>query len=544
MKQVLSVLPAGILLLTLACSAPAAAPSAGSQDTPRPGGTATYVIRSDPPGWDPWGRTRTFDPTRMTAEMVFNPLYGPATNTGQGCEVTIQPELAESWRYVDDKTFEVKLRQGVKWHNKPPLNGRELVAEDVVFTLEERHKKGPAAQRYVTQVFYDRAEAVDKYTVRVHLKSPFDFFTGFTDGNRQGWITAKEASNPDWLEQPEKSWIGTGPFMFKEFQPGVKVSFEKNPDYFKSGKPYVDKIEALIMPDTSTRLAALRAGQLDIYPAASPGVMADLRRSNPDMYVKSCTDEFHIGVIFRLDKAPWNDVRVRRALSMSLNREAIIKTALHGDGAPTYILWPTNPEALKLEEFPPDVRRNLEYRPDEAKRLLAEAGYPNGLKTNVFWTPGYESPWQEVAEAAVTMMRGGGFDAQVDMKEYAAFLRVAAGRTGTGEYPDIAMGWTQSGSTDDWMDNRWSKTPGPNYLSHVKDAKLDSMIEELWRTLDAKKHRELAKEIQIHLASQMYEVFGPTWGNGVIAGPRVRDLGWRGSNKMYTPLFEQVWLSR
>jgi peptide/nickel transport system substrate-binding protein len=524
------------------------APAALPAETPKSGGTASYVIRSDPPGWDVWGRTRFFDPTRMTAEMVFNPLYIPAAKFGADCTMEVVPELAESWKYTDDKTLELKLRQGVKWHNKPPLNGRELVADDVVYTLEQRYKKGLAGQGYVGQLFYDRAEAVDKYTVRIYLKQPFDFFTAYTDGHRQGWIVAKEAAGPDgkeWLEKPDKSWIGTGPFIFKEHQPGVKVVFEKNPEYFKKGKPYLDRIEAAIIPDTATRVAGLRSGQLDMFPAASPAVAQELRQTNPDMFVKTCLDEFRIGLSMRLDKAPYTDVRVRRAISMAINTDAIIKSVLFGNGPPSPVLCPANPEALKVADFPTDVRKYLEYRPDEAKKLLAEAGYPNGFKAEVLWTPGYESPWQETAEAFVTMLRGIGIDAKLNMTEYTAFLRIT-GTAGTGEFPDMSLRWSQEGSTNDFASQRWSKVrPLPTYhIEKVQDAKLDALVEELWRTLDPAKHRTAARDLQIYLAQQRYEVLGPVWGNGVIAGPRVKNLGWRGTNKMYTALFEQVWVSK
>src|SRR5437870_13056376 len=101
--------PLGVFFLVIAagCAAPAAPQQGGGgADTPRPGGTASYFIRGDPPGWDIWSREKNFDPTRMTAEMVFNPLYIPAANIGEGCELKIQPDLAESWKYIDDKTLE------------------------------------------------------------------------------------------------------------------------------------------------------------------------------------------------------------------------------------------------------------------------------------------------------------------------------------------------------------------------------------------------------------------------------------------------------
>ena len=534
-----------LLLLAAACAAPAAAPSgAPADETPRSGGTATYVIRSDPPAWDIWGREKNFDPTRMTAEMVFNPLYLPAANVGEGCELKIEPELAESWKYLDDKTIEFKLRQGVKFHNKPPVNGREMVADDVAFMLEERFKKGLWGSGYVGQLFYDRAEAVDKYTVRLHLKKPFNFITEFADGHRQGWVQPKEALGPDgkeWLQQAEKSWIGTGPFVLKEVQSGVKLVFDKNPQYFKQGKPYLDRIEALIIPDTATRLAALRSSQLDIYPAAAPGVVQEIKRTNPEMFVKSCPDQFALGLHFRQDRAPYNDVRVRRALSMALNRDVVVQNALRGDGMAMYQLWPLDPEASKLPDFPPAARGYMEYKPEEAKKLLADAGFPRGFPMRIHWTPQFESPWQEVAESFVTMFRDIGIDARLEMKEYAAYLRTLSELS----YEETAFSWTNSYSMDFvGAEYYWSKRQPVNTLSLAPDAKLDGMVEELWGARNPEKHKQLARTLQTHTAEQSYYLLSPVWGNGVIAVPRIKNLGWRGTNKMYTPLFEQVWLAR
>ena len=540
-----SVLFLFVPLLLAACAAPAPPPQgAPGADTPRSGGTASYVIRGDPPGWDIWAREKNFDPTRMTAEMVFNPLYIPSANVGGGCELKIEPELAESWKFIDDKTVEFKLRQGVKFHNKPPVNGREMTADDVVYNLEERFKRGLWGQGFVGQVFYDHAEATDKYTVRIYLAKPFNFISEFADGQRQGWIQPREAAGPDgkeWLQQPEKSWIGTGPFVLKEYQSGVKLTFDKNPNYFKPGRPYLDRIEALIIPDTATRLAALRSGQLDIYPAAAPGVMQEMKSTNPEMFAKTCPDQFALGLHFHIGKPPYNDVRVRRALSMALSRDVIVKNALRGDGSAMYQLWPLDPEAVKLGDFPPAVRQYQEYRPDEAKKLLAEAGYPRGFPMRIHWTPQFESPWQETAEAFVTMFRDVGIDARLDMKEYAAYLKAISDLS----YEETSFVWTNSFSMDFiGSEYYWSKRRPPNSLSLVPDAKLDSMVEELWVTRDPEKHKQLAAQIQTYTAEQSLYLLSPVWGNGIIAAPRVQNLGWRGTNKMYTPLFEQVWVNK
>src|SRR3954454_19366372 len=139
-------------LMLVACSrgaAPAQKPSASAPGNIKTGGTLTFVQRSDPTSWDIWGAQRTIDPTRSAADMVFSPLIIPAADPNGGCDIKFESELAESWKYLDPKTIEVKLRPGVKWHNKPPANGRDLTSDDVVFTFEDRFKQGGAGATFL-----------------------------------------------------------------------------------------------------------------------------------------------------------------------------------------------------------------------------------------------------------------------------------------------------------------------------------------------------------------------------------------------------------
>ncbi len=538
-----------LILLTLACGPAASRSGAPDDGPPRSGGTLSMAIRSDPTGWDPWGNQRGNDPVRMAIEMTFSPLLAPAANTGESCAIVWEGELAESWQLAGDRGIEFKLREGIHWPNKAPLNGRALKASDVVYTMEERVKKGPAGTTFPTAAVFDRAVEVDATTVRFVLKQPFNFIDAFFIGGG-GWVVPPETAGPDgkeWLEKPDLSWIGTGPFLFDQYQSGVKVAFKKNQDYFKAGKPYLDRVELLVMPDEATKLAALRSGLLDVYPKVGPSSMEDIKRANPEMFIKSCLSNFQAQLKFRLDKPPFNDERVRQAVSMAINREVIVKNVLLGQGAPVYHLYPLDPEVLKLEAYPPNVRRLLEYRPDEAKKLLAEAGYPQGIKTSMVWTQFYGSPWNEIAEAMVTMFKEAGIDTELKLTEYGAFLRVASSGSGTGEYEGMALSYSNLYSIDHVgaeLHGKINRTDSWNMKKAGGDPKLEAMIEELWGATEPEKHKALAKEMQVYLAQKAYSVRSPSWGNGVMAQRWVKNLGWRGTDKIYTNLVDQVWISK
>ena len=527
-----------------------AAPKAGAPVTagaPKLGGTLTFVQRADPTGWDVWGTARTFDPVRSAADMVFSPLIIPTANVGGGCEFTFEGELAESWGNTSPTTLEVKLRRGVRWHNKPPVDGRELVADDVVYSFMERMKGGPSGQTFLGTTILDRVEAVDDHTVRFHFKQPYFGFLEDLYTAGWGWIVPRGSGGPDgkaWLEQPDRSWIGTGPFTFKEYQPGVKMVFDKNPTYFKAGKPYVDGVEMVIMADESTKLASMRAGTLDVYPSSGPRSARDLKRTNAEMQVRSCPSRFVETMNFPLEQAPFNDVRVRQAVSMAINREALARTVLGGEDAHISLLWPLDPEALKLEEFPESARKVLQHNPQEARRLLTDAGFPQGFETKIIYSTTYGSPWNELAEAVVSMLRDVGIRAELDIMEYGAFLRATST---TGQYDVPALRYQNRFSIHDVAANQlWSKSPGPD-TTHIKrapDPELDAMIEELWRTGDAQKHKELAHRIQARVAEQAHVLYTPTWGNAMIAQPWVKNVGWRGNEKFFTNLFDQVWIDK
>ncbi|MFN0070546.1 MAG: ABC transporter substrate-binding protein [Chloroflexota bacterium] len=535
-------------VVLVGCSRAAPAPqqpqSAGNI---KMGGTLSFIQRADPTGWDIWGAQRTIDPTRSGADMVFSPLIIPSANVGGGCDFTFEGELAESWKYLDNKTIEVKLRPGVKWHNKPPINGRDLVADDVVYTLEERFKQGGAGATFLGRTVFDRAEAVDASTVKIFLKMPYANFLEDLYTTGWGWIVPRGYAGPDgkeWLEQPEKSWIGTGPFMFKEHQPGVKVVFEKNPAYFKSGKPYVDRVEMLIIADESTKLAQMRAGTVDLYPSSGPRSASDLKRTNENMFVKSCPSRFTESLNFPIDKAPFGDVRVRQAFSMAINRDALVKTVLNNQDAHVSVLWPNDPEALKLEDIPAETRKYLEYRPDEAKALLAQAGFPNGFATKIIFTQAYGSPWNELAEGIVTMLRGVGIQADMELMEYGAYIRQVIVN---GEFDAPVLRYANRFSISDMAGgNLWSKHPAVDTtrLKKVPDTKFDAMIEEYWATFDVAKRKEQSKAMQLHIAETVPQIWNPTWGNALIAQPWVKNIGWRGNEKFFTNLLDQAWIDK
>jgi ABC-type transport system substrate-binding protein len=218
----------------------------------------------DPPHFD-HQQTISFK-TNTTLSFVHSTLVrykvGPEIPPGT---FTVEPHLAERWEQPDETTYIFHLRHGVTWHNKPPLNGRELVAEDVKFTFDRFLTEPGNVIRYILEPV-ERVEVVDRYTVKFVLREPFVWLVHMLANPAGTWIIAPEVVQQFGdLKKPESA-IGTGPFMLERYEPNVKTVFKRNPDYFLTGQPSIDGVEWLVLEDDSTGLAMYRTGQIDCGP--------------------------------------------------------------------------------------------------------------------------------------------------------------------------------------------------------------------------------------------------------------------------------------
>src|SRR6266511_5387291 len=249
----------------------------------------------------------------------------------------VEPHLAERWEEPDDLTYVFHLRRGVKWHNKPPLNGRELVAEDVKFTFDRFLSEKANVLRETLEPV-DRVEVVDRYTVKFVLKEPFVWLPNRLADASGMWIIAPEVVEKFGdLKKPESA-IGTGPFILERYEPNVKTVFKRNLDYYRDGQPYVDGVEWLVINDESTGLAMYRTEQLDCGPGINWAVRQQdveaFKKSHPHLMYQDFLSQSGGVVTMRTDMPPFNDVRVRRAISHAIDRQALVE-AVWGRGEPT-----------------------------------------------------------------------------------------------------------------------------------------------------------------------------------------------------------------
>src|SRR5258708_5949949 len=414
-------LTAGGGALAVAAVAPRLGPVSAQAQTPKRGGTLRMTVLSDPLHFDPQQTISfvTMVPLSFAYSRLLKVKAGPSVKP---MTYPVEPDLAESWPQLNDTTYIFKLKKGVRGHPKPPVNGRELTAEDVKYTYERFLTITGNPNKPVLE-YVDRIDAVDKHTVKFTLKEPNAWFLDLL-ASTSTWIVAKECVEKFGDLKKVESVVGTGPWMLERWQPNVKLVYVRNPNYFFPGLPYADGVEALIDPDPSSRLAAWLAGKVDFGPEYQQVVrrldLAMAKQRKPGLQTAEYA-WFTSGLVgFKIDKPPFNDVRVRRALSCATSLAEIFESNAFSQGH-----WVPNPAvpaasadgSSPIDQLGPEGRKLYEHSTAAAKRLLAEAGYPNGFKAQVE-SPGtaYGPDFLDAAQILVKNWKAAGSDAELKPK--------------------------------------------------------------------------------------------------------------------------------
>ena len=444
--------------------------------------------------------------TQSTLSFVYSKLvrHKVGADVRPGTFI-VEPDLAERWEELDDTTYVFHLRKGVKWHNKPPVNGRELVAEDVKFTYDRFLTEKGNADRYALESV-DRVEVVDRYTVKFLLKEPYVWLINVLANPRSMWIIAPEVMEKYGDFKKVETAIGTGPFTLERYEPNVKTIFKRNPEYFLKDLPWVDGVEWLVLDDPSTALAMYRTGQIDAGPEANWNVrqqdLDSLKQSHPHLRYLDWLSLVTQAIYLRTDQPPFNDVRVRRAISHALDRQAIVE-AVYVRGEPTSAIGRGSAEwSLPIDQLG-EGAKYYRYDPKEAKRLLAEAGFPKGFKTQLNSTGGYGPDLPDAVQLAQRYLKDVGIEAEMKLQEYGAYMAT----TFVGKFEGMAMGPISIAWEPDSVLYGLYAPDQPRNSGHVNDPKITALLKEQRRTKDVNARKELIFDIQRYAAEQQYYVY-------------------------------------
>src|SRR5215831_16453067 len=402
---------------------PAAAllePDAAQAQTPKRGGV--FRIRGEDPvsGLDPH---LVVNHHRIATNLSFT--HSRLVRIKSGAQVKpntlpIEPDLAESWSQPNDTTFVFKLRKGVRWHNKPPVNGRELTAEDVKYTYERfLTLTGNPNRSMLEQI--EKIDALDRYTVRFTLSEPFAWFLDYL-ATTSTWIIAKESVEKFGDVKKAEAAIGTGPFMLERHEPNVRMTFVRHPNYFVAGLPYVDGVELTIDADPASRFSGWLSGKYDFGPEYQQVVRrTDLEIARPRKTgLQTAEYVWFTGgyTAVKLDQEPFKDVRVRRAMGRASNWREFLESSPHalGQGAPNMAVPAASADwSIPLGDLTPEGRELYEQDIASAKRLLAQAGYPNGFKVPCESTAGYGPDYVDRMSITLKNWKAAGIDTDLKL---------------------------------------------------------------------------------------------------------------------------------
>ena len=503
------------------------APSRAPAQTPKRGGTLT--IRGwDPPLFDPMLTTayRANIPLTFTHNRLVKHKAGPSVAPGT---FTIEGDLAESWTRPNELTWIFKLHRGVRWHNKPPVNGRELTAEDVCYSVERflTVKGNPTA--YMLRAV-EKVDAVDRYTVRFTLKEPFAWFLDMLANPISLPIVARECVEKFGDLKKAESVVGTGPWMLESYRPNVGLTLVRHPAYFRAGLPHIDRVEIVVDEDNASRIAAFLSGKYDLG-WELPGtinrtdwmqIRDTLKRRRPNLQTAEFMANVETHISMRTDRAPFNDVRVRRAVSLAIDRQEIIDAVLEGVG----VFNSAVPAGLKDWAVPTsqlgEGARYVKHDPAEARRLLTAAGYPNGFSASLCFATYGSTTLVDNAQLVLKHLKRVGIDTRLEQKEYGAFIASCY----FGQFDSMTYGpQTPFLEPDNFLYSMHYPGEQKNQ-SHVDDPVVTDFLVRQRRTFDLAKRREIIAELQRYLATQQYYVQLPS---------AVYVAVWDGALKNYGP---------
>ncbi|MBL8702047.1 MAG: ABC transporter substrate-binding protein [Alphaproteobacteria bacterium] len=359
------------LAAALAVAAATALPALAQ--TPAKGGSLTYTYHPEPTAMSTIATTAV--PLALVATKIYESLL-----QWEGAGMTPVPGLAESWtRAEDGKTWTFKLRPGVTWHD-----GQPFTSEDVKFSIESiirpYHSRGRALFGDVESI-----ETPDATTVVFRMKAPVPYFlkafqpteAPMMPRHRFAGVDLAQAAAVRQAEVLTKSPVGTGPFRLKEWQRGSHIILERNPTYWREGRPYLDQVILRVLPDGAARAIAMEKGEVDLAPQSALPEAEIQRLSKLPALEASMAGAEALGpnmwLELNLREAPLNDLRVRQAMSMALDRQRIIDVIWYGYGKPGI-----GPIVSADPTYFNKALKPYVYDPRRANALLDEAGYKRG----------------------------------------------------------------------------------------------------------------------------------------------------------------------
>jgi peptide/nickel transport system substrate-binding protein len=471
-KGLLFVLIGLMMIFAQACStkSTSSTDSAGKKEGTKQGGTLTVVRLSDATKLDP-----AFITDIPSANIVYQKVY--QTLIAPDKDFKIQPQLAKEWKVVNDTTWEFKLQEGVKFHDGAPFN-----AEAVKTTFDRiLDPKTESPQREKFSMIKE-VKVVDDYTVQLLLEYPYAPLLSIL-ASQEGSIISPKAikENPDSLSQHP---VGTGPFVFESWKTGQEISLKRNENYWGK-KANIDRVVFKVVPEDATRLAMIETGEANINDQVPVTEIERIEASDKmGLYRTEGLAVEYLG--FNVKKKPFDDVRVRKAISHAIEREAIIKGVYNNVGTLANVAM--SPKVLGYSE----KVKAYDYDLNEAKKLLKEAGYEKGLDVTLLTSDRKERI--NMAEVMQSQLKGIGINVKIQVMEYGAYIDMID----KGEHEMAIGGWGNATGDGDYNQYNLFHSASQGAAGNTfyySNPDVDKLIESARKETDEQTRLKLYEEV-------------------------------------------------
>ena len=513
------------------------------------GGVAKWFSPSEPAHFDTnVGLSPLNTPNNLVTSLLVMEKPGMLTSPEYS---DVLPDLAESWEWSPDGLqLTMKIRDGVKWHNKAPVSGRALDVDDILFSWQRFEAKAQGRANLANSVNPNapvvNVEATDANTVVFTLKDPVVYFLSMLTPNQTGsfQMFPKEA---DTGYDPRQNLIGTGPFVMANYQSSQSMTFEKNPDYWDiANTPFVDTVEYPFITEYAQQLSQLKAGNIySLFGTTGSGLRPDdilvTKSDVPDLslYVISPTG-FNPGVALQFGTQPteanvaFKDERVRQAFSMAHDRETYIDVFSNvskfvDEGLPVETYWFTATGAAPGWRIDPrdsefgENAKYFQYNVEEARKLMDAAGYGDGLDIIANYIQGTElntngRPYHQQIEVRIQMLSDIGVTATPNLLDYTQQY-VPQYITKAGAFDGILFRIGVAASNDPvvWAEWRYKTKAGDGWIGFDAagtgdgsgDPEVDDLINKARRERDIEARKALIGDLQRYLGGKQYAVIEP-----------------------------------
>jgi peptide/nickel transport system substrate-binding protein len=471
-----------LLIFTQACSTKSATsdePSTKGEETEE-SGTLTVVRLSDATQLDPHFIT-DIPSANIVYQKVYETLVEPDKN------FNIKPLLAKDWKVINDTTWEFSLQEGISFHDGSPFN-----AEAVKATFDRLLDPNVGSPQREKFEMINEVKIVDEYTVQLILDYPYAPLLSILASQEGSILSPKAiAEDPDSLADHP---VGTGPFVFEEWKSGQEISLTKNENYWGE-QPNIDRVVFEVVPEDATRLAMVETGEAHINDQVPVTELDRIEASETmELYRTEGLAVEYVG--FNTKKQPLDDVRVRKAISHAIEREAIISGVYNNVG--TLANAAMSPKVFGYS----DKVQAYEYDLNEAKKLLKDAGFEKGLDLTLLTSDRKERI--NMAEVIQSQLKGIGINVEIQIMEYGSYIEMI----NNGEHDMFIGGWGNATGDGDYnqynLFHSASQGPAGNHF-YYSNPEVDKLIEAARKETDGEKRKQIYENVmQMEIDDAVY----------------------------------------